>query len=93
MNHKLICRVIGVILSIEGLCMLAPALVSALYRENEMALSFFISAVVCGALGLLLLAVRTDRKDRLQARDGLLAVSFSWIVLSVFGAIPYWMSG
>lgn len=93
MNHRLICRVIGIILSTEGLCMLAPALVSALYREHQMTMAFCFSAGICVVLGLPSFRVKTAEHDKLQARDGLLAVSFSWIVMSVFGAFPYWMSG
>lgn len=93
MNHKLICRVMGVILILECLCMLVPMTVSLLYREQQMAASFAISAVICGILGLLLNCMDLQENDKMQVREGFLAVAFSWIVMSVFGALPYWLSG
>ena len=93
MNSKLICRVMGVILVLECLCMMAPVLVSLLYREQDTAIAFFASAVICGVLGLLLNCIDLRDTDKLQAREGFLAVGFSWIVMSVFGALPYFFSG
>lgn len=93
MNHKLICRVMGVILVLECLCMLVPLAVSLLYREQQMAASFAISAVICGILGLLLNCMDLQENDKMQVREGFLAVAFSWIVMSVFGALPYLLIG
>lgn len=93
MNLKLICRVMGVILVLECACMAVPMVVSLLYREKEAAAAFAISAVICGILGLLLNCMDLKDEDKLQAREGFLAVAFSWIVMSVFGALPYSFSG
>lgn len=93
MNHRLICRVMGVILVLECLCMAAPMIVSLLYREHHMATAFALSAAICGILGLLLNCMQMQEEDKLQAREGFLAVALSWIGMSVFGALPYLLSG
>ena len=87
MNHRLICRVMGVILVLECLCMAAPMIVSLLYREHHMATAFALSAAICGILGLLLNCMQMQEEDKLQAREGFLAVALSWIGMSVFAAL------
>ena len=93
MNHRLICRVLGVILVLECLCMAPPMMVSLLYREQHMATAFALSAAICGLLGLLLNCMQMQEEDKLQAREGFLAVALSWLSMSVFGALPYLLSG
>lgn len=93
MNHKLIFKVMGVILSLEGLCMLAPVCVSLFYREPNIAATFGICALLCALPGLLLLFLDSGKKDKMKVREGFFAVSLSWLIMSVFGALPYWMCG
>lgn len=93
MNYKFVSIVTGMILKIEGACMLLPMLVSLLYGEKHAVVSFWISAAICLVLGFTLGAFQTNRHDKLQAREGFLAVSLSWIVMSLFGALPYWLGG
>lgn len=83
--------VLGWILIFEAIFMAVPALTAIIYGES--ALWYFLgTAVVCAVLGRLL-TFRKRKNTTLYARDGFVIVSMSWIVLSVFGAIPMWMSG
>ena len=91
MNRRLILRVIGLILQIEAACML-PSLVIALASRGADILAFAASIGVCGAVSLLLTHVRQDSK-RLQTRDGFVAVALCWIMLGLFGALPYAFCG
>ena len=93
MNHNLICKVMGLTLALEGGCMLLPLVVSLLYGERSVAFVFCTAAVFCTVFGLLLLCLQQQRKAKIQVREGFFAVAFSWIVISVFGAVPYWMCG
>lgn len=93
MNHRLICRVLGVILVLECLCMAPPMMVSLLYREQHMATAFALSAAICGLMGLLLNCMQMQEEDKLQAREVFFAVALSWLSMSVFGALPYLLSG
>ena len=93
MNHNLICKVMGLTLVLEGACMLLPLVVSLLYGERSVAFVFCTAAVFCTVFGLLLLCLQQERKEKIQVREGFFAVAFSWIVISVFGAAPYWMCG
>lgn len=87
MNRKLVARVVGLILGIEAACML-PSLVIALITRGADVLPFCWSILLCAAASFLLLLIRQDSK-RLQTRDGFVAVALCWIVLSLFGALPY----
>ena len=91
MNRKLIARVVGLILRIEAACML-PSLAIALVTHGSDVLAFCASILICGAASFLLTAIRQDSR-RLQTRDGFVAVALCWIVLGLFGALPYAFCG
>ena len=91
MNRKLIAYVVGLILAIEGVCML-PSLAIALFTHGSDIRAFGISAGLCLAVSLMLLLVKPGRQ-RLQTRDGFVAVALCWIMLGLFGAVPYALCG
>lgn len=91
MNQKLILKIVGIILCIEALCMLPPLLIAAVSGGSELR-AFFAAAVLCGGIGGLLTLTRPD-DSRLQTRDGFVCVALCWIVLGLFGALPYFFSG
>jgi len=86
MNKKLIFKILGIILGIEGVSLLIPFVIALVCRENTAV--FGITALLCLAVGLPLSRLHTA-KSRLQNRDGYVAVALGWIVLSAFGALPY----
>ena len=90
MNKKLIFKILGIILGIEGVSLLIPFVIALVCREN--AAVFGVTALLCLAVGLPLSRLHTA-KSRLQNRDGYVAVALGWIVLSAFGALPYALSG
>ena len=90
MNKKLIFKILGIILGIEGAVLLLPFFTALLHRENTAA--FAVSALLCLAVGLPLSHLRTE-KTRLQSRDGFACVALGWVALSAFGALPYVLSG
>ena len=90
MNKKLIFKILGIILGIEGVSLLIPFVIALVCRENTAV--FGVTALLCLAVGLPLSRLHTA-KSRLQNRDGYVAVALGWIVLSAFGALPYALSG
>ncbi len=87
MNRPLIARVVGLILRIEAACMV-PCLLIALFTRGPDVPAFCWSIALSGAAGFLLSGVKQESK-RLQTRDGFVAVALCWIVLGLFGALPY----
>jgi trk system potassium uptake protein TrkH len=75
-----------------GLLFLIPMLTSLLAAEWNPAIEFFIGSCACLAFGLLAEATCQTTHDLTWAH-GLVVAGFSWILATVFGAIPYWLSG
>ena len=90
MNRRMICRVLGLVLLIEAVMMLVPALVALLYGENLTPWGISIAATA-GVGGLMLAAV--PQKSVLYAREGFISVALSWVLMSAFGALPLRLSG
>ncbi|MBQ2825936.1 MAG: TrkH family potassium uptake protein [Clostridia bacterium] len=91
MNRRMIVYSLGLLVFFEGILMLFPALVSLIYRE-EILKYYLITALVLIAVGFIVSRIKT--KDRMIfTREGLLTVSLGWIVMSLFGAIPFSLSG
>ena len=92
MNRRLILSLLGDILLIIGGALLLPLIVG-LVRGERAALSIVYTIAICAALGfpLRLLRPKTDRT--LHAKDGFVMVALSWIVISLVGALPFFLSG
>mgnify|MGYP001092392149 FL=1 len=68
-----------------------PALVGLIYREHA-SVSYLAVAVLCLILGVLL-THKKPRSTNLYTREGFVAVALSWIIMSIFGAIPFVLTG
>lgn len=91
MNYRLVFRMLGMVLALEAAFLLLPLLVSVIYGEDcvvPIAFTILLLAAVSFAL------LRIKRFNKMMfAREGFLIVSFSWVLLSLFGALPFWLSG
>lgn len=91
MNHRIITYTLGWVLNIEGVCLLLPLICSLLYKDS-CSLLFLLCAglcLVCGAA----LSLRQPKKKAMYAKEGFVIVALSWIVMSIFGALPFYLSG
>ena len=91
MNIGIVFYFLGWVLGIEGILMILPCVVALVYREPS-GLFFLGVALFCGISGWLL-ANRKLKSTVFYAKEGFVAVSLSWIVLSFFGALPFFLSG
>ena len=82
--------IIGRILLAEALLLLLPLAVTLGYGEAPA--PFLIPMGLLAAFGALLSA-RRPRETALYARDGLAVVALAWIAVSLFGALPFYISG
>ena len=92
MNKRVIVYVLGAVLLIEAALMLLPLLVAVIYRERT---GWYFFWVLLGAdvLGALALRLGGRKRSAMYAKEGLIAVALSWIVLSLVGALPFTLSG
>ena len=91
MNFKMILNILGWILIFEAMFFLVPLITAVVYGEAVLA-DFLISAGICLICGGLLIMKKPENKA-LYSREGYVIVSLSWIVLSLFGALPFYISG
>lgn len=91
MNYRMIRNILGWLLIFESGFMLVPAVTAIVYGESEL-WHFLATMLLCGGLGALCVW-KKPKNSVLYARDGFVIVSLSWILLSLFGAIPLFTSG
>lgn len=87
----MILKSLGVVVSIEALCMLPSLIVSLIYQQGD-ARSFLYSIIITIAVGVLLFLIR-PKSTNFYARDGFAVVALSWILMSLFGSLPFLFSG
>ena len=91
MNSSIIRYILGSVLKIEGILMLLPFLVAVIYGETE-GYYYLSVAILCVVMG----SMMTYRKPQNQVfylKEGCVATSLSWILMSLFGCLPFWLSG
>ena len=89
MNKKMISFIIGKILILEAGLMVLPLIISFLYNESAK-----YKVAYGSVIGLLLaigfaLSAKLPEDQRIQGREGYIIVSLSWILMSIFGALPF----
>ena len=92
MNYRAVFNIIGKVLCIEGAFMLPALILSLSLGENAGAVSFVISIAACTVFGLPIALIKPKRTD-IFAREGLVTVGLAWIFVSLFGALPFLLSG
>jgi len=91
MNTSIIRYILGQVLKVEGILMLLPCLVALIYKESSGAY-FVITVCLCLLVGTLL-TLRKPKNHIFYLKEGCLTTALSWIVLSIFGALPFYISG
>ncbi len=92
MNYKMMGRFISQILIIEALFMIPAGIISLCYGEYTAMWSFGAAIAVTGLVSLVLYLLCKGAPSAFYAKEGLVCVGISWIVLSLFGALPFWFS-
>lgn len=93
MNYKMMGRFHALILTIETVFML-PALIISMTEGAKPATKAFAISMILTAFFAALLAILTKGAKRdFYAREGLICVGSSWVVISLFGSLPFFLSG
>lgn len=91
-NLQLVSKIIGYLLYFEALLMLACLGVSIYFGDDDV-FAFAVSTVVTFVAGLSFCYFGREAQNRLNRRDSYLVVVSTWIVFSLFGILPYIISG
>lgn len=91
-NFRVVLKVLGFLLLIEAIGILSGVPFSIYYDDQDIP-ALVLSSLLAGGFAFLLLLF--TRKDRNEAgiREGYAIVTFGWLLLSVFGAMPFIFSG
>lgn len=92
MNLKIIFKVLGLLLLVEGIAMLIALIVALIYGGNDI-LAFGICAGINLIVGGLITLLSRNAKKDIGKREGFIIVSMVWVVFSLFGSFPYMISG
>lgn len=90
MNYRMLLFVIGRILAVEAALMLLPLTAAIIFGENLLP---FIIPILLLVILALLFSSKSPKNTSLSARDGFVSVGLSWIIMSLFGALPFIISG
>ncbi|MBQ8874757.1 MAG: TrkH family potassium uptake protein [Bacteroides sp.] len=91
-NVKMIYRILGCLLFIEATFMVLCTLMSVYYQEDDLSAFIFSTLITTGA-GIPLVYAGKGAERKLSRRDGYIIVTFAWIIISIFGTLPYYISG
>lgn len=91
MNYKMITYNIGRILLVEAILLVLPAIVSIIY-DDGMLISFAVTIAALTATGLFATRKKPDNRS-IYAKEGYVIVAFTWVLMSLFGALPFTLSG
>lgn len=91
MNLKIVLRSLGILLICEAIALLPPTLVAFLYQDGDLP-AFLITISIVLAVGAVLSFIKPTSKN-IYARDGFAIVAMGWLLMSFFGAFPFYISG
>ena len=89
MNKKMITYVLGILLITEGALLLLPTLIGLYYKEDVVPFLITIAATVIS--GFVMIRFKPHDKT-IVSMDGFAIVSLGWIFISLFGALPFFIS-
>ena len=91
-NWKLVFKTMGVLTTLEALFMLVPTFAAWWYKEADLSAWLVSSAITWLSSWWMLIAGRKAEK-RVGEREGYVIVATVWVIYSLFGMLPFWLSG
>lgn len=94
MNFRIIRNLIGKILVLVGVLMIVPLLTAIIYLESLWnIISYLIPMFGLVSIGLFLGYFKPAKDKKMGAREGFVIVTLSWLLVSLFGCLPFLISG
>ena len=93
MNYKMMGKFISKILLVEAVFMLPALLISVFHNETKSVAGFVWSILITLLLAGILMVLCSHSSKSFYAREGLVCVGMSWIVMSLLGSLPFFISG
>ena len=95
MNFKMVFNVVGKMLMLLAALLILPTIVSLIYDEQlRITISFFSTVIVCFVLSVIIHYLTKDVTERdFYKREGYVIVTLTWVIFSLLGALPFYLSG
>ncbi len=93
MRWNFMLRTVGILLILLGISMVIPLMVNYYYHEDAFN-SFILSIGITILTGLILslFTKKQDIDDYINQKEGMATVAIAWAVISLFGALPFYLS-
>lgn len=92
MNIKAVGFYIGHVLRLLAAMMLPPLLIAFFAHEEGTVAAFALSMGITMAAGCILLLLKRPGSGGVRPAEGFITVSLSWILISLFGCLPFYFS-
>ncbi|MBQ8849171.1 MAG: TrkH family potassium uptake protein [Clostridia bacterium] len=93
MNYKKLGKILGKIMILEAILMIAPLAVSLIYKEGAKNVLAFLIPILALTLVGFLLQIPKPKRDNLYQKEGFALTALVWVVMTLFGAIPFIING
>ncbi len=90
MNYRMLIYLLGTILLCEACLLCLPLAVALIYSESVM--PFILTIVILLAVSIPSVLSRPKNR-KIYAKEGFVCVSLAWILMSLFGGLPFLFSG
>lgn len=90
-NYRLVLRVMGSLMLIESIVLLFVTLIPIFYGEND-AYYFLVSSGISLLVALIALFFGKNPPATIGKREGSFIVTFTWVVFTLIGLLPFWLS-
>ena len=91
MNRKMIAHILAKMLGVEALLLILPAIVGVIYQEKSAV--YFLPPIILLTLIYLIGGRKKPENSTIYAKEGMVVVALAWILWSLFGALPFFLSG
>ena len=91
MNRKIVSHILIRVLLTMAFFLTLPLVVAIIYGETEV-MSFFGTIILTVGLALVLTIIKSHRSTSF-VKEGFAIASLSWIIMTLIGAIPFFISG
>jgi len=91
MNVRVVLKILGTVLFWESILMVPSLIISIIDNTYEIN-AFIISIALIGATGLVLKNIKTNG-SKMRNREGFASVALCWLIMSMLGALPFYISG
>lgn len=92
MNYRIVFKVLGYMMLIIAICMVPPLLIATFLKQSD-TMPFLMSIMATTLFGAGLIYFNQNSSSSIKTREGLAIVTLGWVFASLFGALPFYLSG